>query len=105
MNPTDYTFDENNTMKITTKDTVYNFNGNDINLVNDTLTAEVSKKLSKNKSLKFNVAIPVVDIEGVEVERTDALATVLTTLGVLVGVLGLLILLGGDVNLGGEQSY
>ena len=29
MNPGDYTFDENSTIKITTKDTVYNFNGDD----------------------------------------------------------------------------
>jgi len=92
MNPGDYTFDENSTMKITTKDTVYNFSGNDYYLVNDTLIAEVSKKLDRTTSLKFNVEIPVDDIEEVEVERTDVLLTTLTVVGVFVGVLGLIVL-------------
>jgi len=83
MNPGDYTFDENSTMKITTKDTVYNINGNDCHLENDTLIAEVSKKLDRKTSLKFNIAIPVEDIEEVEVERTNALLTTLTVIGLL----------------------
>ncbi|MCZ6702369.1 MAG: hypothetical protein O6940_04935 [Ignavibacteria bacterium] len=92
MNPGDYTFDENSTMKITTKDTVYNFSGNDYYLVNDTLIAEVSKKLDKNTSLKFNVEIPVDDIEEVEVERSDTALSILLGLGIVVGVLGLIVL-------------
>jgi hypothetical protein len=94
MNPSDYTFDENSTMKITTKDTVYKFRGGDYQLVNDTLIAEVTKKLDKNTSLKSNVEIPVENIESIEVERTDILATVLTTIGSVVGVLALLVFLG-----------
>ena len=109
MNPGDYTFDENNTVKITTKDTVYTFSGNDYYLVNDTLIAEVTKKLDKNTSLKSNVyyvktfyfEIPVEDIEEVEIERTDALATTFTVLGVTIGALGLLILIAGASGGGG----
>ena len=109
MNPSDYTFDENNTVKITTKDTVYTFSGNDYYLVNDTLIAEVTKKLDKNTSLKSNVyyvktfyfEIPVEDIEEVEIERTDALATTFTVLGVTIGALGLLILIAGASGGGG----
>ena len=92
MNPGDYTFDENSTMKITTKDTVYNFSGNDYYLVNDTLIAEVSKKLDRTTSLKFNVEIPVDDIEEVEVERSDTALSILLGLGIVVGVLGLIVL-------------
>jgi len=98
MNPGDYTFDENSTMKITTKDTVYNFSGNDYYLVNDTLIAEVSKKLDKNTSLKFNVEIPVDDIEEVEVERSDTALSILLGLGIVVGVLALIFLLTFDIK-------
>ena len=101
MNPGDYTFDENNTVKITTKDTVYTFSGNDYYLVNDTLIAEVTKKLDKNTSLKSNVyyvktfyfEIPVEDIEEVEIERNNALLTTLTVIGVSIGALGALVFL------------
>ena len=105
MNPGDYKFDENNTVKITTKDTVYTFSGNDYYLVNDTLIAEVTKKLDKNTSLKSNVyyvktfyfEIPVEDIEEVEIERTDALAPVLINFAVVVGVI--FILFVGSYNI------
>jgi hypothetical protein len=90
MNPGDYKFDENSTMKITTKDTVYNFSGNDCSLVNDTLIAEVSKKLDRTTSLKFNIAIPVEDIEEVEIERTNILVTVLIGIGIVETLLELL---------------
>ena len=101
MNPGDYTFAENSTMKITTKDTVYSFNGDDYYMINDTLFGEVSKKLDKKTSLKFNVEIPVNDMENVEIERNDALLTTLIVLGALVGVVFLLLLgAGANDNLG-----
>ena len=93
MNPGDYTFDENSTMKITTKDTVYNFSGDDYYLANDTLIAEVSKKLDRTTSLKLNVSIPVDDIEEVEVERSDTALSILLGLGIVVGVLALAFIL------------
>ena len=83
MNPGDYTFDENSTVKITTKDTVYNFNGDDYSLVNDTLIAVVSKKLDKKTTLRTNYEIPVKDIEKLEIDRNNALLTTLTVIGVL----------------------
>ena len=96
MNPNDYKFDENSTMKITTKDTVYNFSGNDYYLANDTLIAEVSKKLDRTTSLKLNVSIPVDDIEEVEVERSNTALSILLGLGIVVGVLALAFILTFD---------
>ena len=104
MNPDDYTFDESNSMKITTEDTVYNFNGDDYYMINDTLFGEVSKKLDRTTSLIFNVEIPVEDIEQVEIERSDALLTTFTVVGVFVGVLGLIVLIAGTSGGGGGNA-
>ena len=93
MSPDDYSFDENSIVKITTKDTVYNFNGNDYYLENDTLFGKVSKKLDERRTLKFIVEIPVEDIERVEVERSDAVGTTFTVLGVLAGIFGVLVII------------
>jgi len=87
MNPSDYTFDENSSIEITTIDTVYNFNGDDYHLENDTLFGKLSIKLDERKTLKTNVEIPVVDMVIVELERSDAIGSVLLTLGVLVGII------------------
>jgi hypothetical protein len=86
MNPGDYKFDEKSTIKITTKDSVYNFSGDDYYMVNDSLRYYHYKKLDEKTTLKSNVGIPVENIESVEVDRTDVLATVLITFGVVVGV-------------------
>ena len=96
MNPGDYTFDENSTIKITTKDTVYNFNGDDYHLVNDTLIAVVSKKLDERTTLKINFGIPVENIESVEVERSNTTLSILLGLGIVVGVYALIGLLTFD---------
>ena len=93
MNPGDYTFDENSTMKITTKDTVYNFNGDNYHLENDTLFGTVSKKLDVSRTLKTNVEIAVVDMVSVELERSDAVGTLLIMFGVPFGILGGLLVL------------
>ena len=61
-------------------------------MVNDTLIAVVSKKLDEKTKLKSNVEIPVEDIEEVEIERTDVIATVLITFVVVVGVFVLALL-------------
>jgi len=106
MNPGDYTFDENSTMKITTKDTVYNFSGNDYQLVNDTLIVVVTKKLDEKTSLKYNVEIPVNDMEKLEIKRTDVVATTFTVIGLTVGILALIGLAGasgGGGNTGCKQ--
>ena len=95
MIPGEYNFDENSKVKITTKNTSYNLGGKDYYFENDTLFATVSKKIDNQTTLKTNVEIPIENIEIVEVERNDALATVLTTLAVLIGALGLVILIAG----------
>jgi len=86
VNPGDYTFGENSTIKITTKDSVYNFNENDYHLENDTLFGTVFKLSKERTTPILNVEIPVENMEGVEVERFDVGGTILTVLGVLVGL-------------------
>jgi len=93
MKPADYSFDESNIIKVTTKDTVYNLNGKDISLVNDTLFGKVSKKIDKSNVITFNLVIPVEDIEVVEVERSDTALLILLGLGIVVGVFVLAFLL------------
>lgn len=106
MNPGDYKFDENSTMKITTKDTVYNFNGDDYSLVNDTLIGIMPKKLDERTTLKIKFGIPVENIESVEVERSNTTLSILLGLGIVVGVMALLFLLTFDmkVQLGGGSG-
>ena len=86
VNPGDYNFGENNTIKITTKDSVYNFNENDYHLENDTLFGTVFKLSEERTTPKLNVEIPVENMEAVEVERFDVGGTILTVLGSLAGI-------------------
>ena len=86
MNPGDYTFDENSTIKITTIDSVYNFNENDYYLENDTLFGTVFKLSEERTTPILNVEIPVENMEAVEVERFDVGGTILTVLGSLAGI-------------------
>ena len=90
MNPKDYSFDESNDIKITTRDTVYNFKGNHYSLVSDTLIGIMPKILDERTTLNINIGIPVEDMEEVEVDRSDALLTTLTTIGAVVGVIFIL---------------
>ena len=92
MNPDEYKFDENSTMKVTTKDTVYNFNGNEYHLASDTLFGKVSKQLDKRRVLIYNVEIPLMDIEEVEVKRTDVLETTLLLAAILAIPITLIVL-------------
>jgi hypothetical protein len=94
MNPGDYTFDENSTMKITTKDSVYNFNEDDYYLRNDTLYGNASEIIDDSTTQKFNVEIPVEYMEGVEVDRFDVAGTILTVLGSLAGIFFLVMIIG-----------
>ena len=98
MTPSNYNFDENEELMITTKDSVYNLNGNEYYLENDTLFFTVKTKIDKQSTLKTNLEIPVDEIEKVEVERTDAFATTITVFGSIVGVLVIIILIGGLVQ-------
>ncbi len=104
MNPGDYTFDENSTIKITTKDTVYNFSGDDYSLVNDTLIGIMAKKLDERTTLKINFGIPVENIESVEVDRTDVLLTTILVVGILI-IPVTLIIAAITLDGGGENRY
>ncbi|MEJ2196826.1 MAG: hypothetical protein P8X73_18480 [Ignavibacteriaceae bacterium] len=95
MVPSDVKFKDKKDIQVTTKDTTYNLTGNDYYFENDTVFASVSKKLDKHRTLKFNIEIPVKEIDSVMVKRTDPLATTLTVLGVTIGALGILIVIAG----------
>ena len=98
MNPSEFNFNDKEDIQVTTKDTTYNLSGKDYYYENDTVFATMRIKLDAQSTLKTNIEIPVEEIKTVEVERTDALATTLTTLGVLIGVLGLIFLIGFDLG-------
>lgn len=104
MNPGDYNFDENSKLTITTRDSVYNFIGDDYYLKNDTVHGIQSIKIDRRTTYKLKVEIPVEEIATVDVERTDALGTIFSTLGVLIGVFGLIILIVG-VSSNGLMSF
>ncbi|MFC2103283.1 hypothetical protein ACFLSS_02525 [Bacteroidota bacterium] len=97
MKPGDYKFDDNSTMKIITTDSVYNFNGDDYYLGNDTLFGKVSKKIDERKTLITNVEIPIEDIVSVELEWVDAFETTLTIIGVLAGLFAVFVFSFGGV--------
>ena len=90
MNPEEYNFDENLDLQVTTIDTTYAISSDDYYYLNDTLFAKVPVQLDKRTSAKLKFSIPVEKIETVEVEKTDVMATVFTTLGVIVGVLAII---------------
>jgi len=102
MNPSDYKFDENSKLTITTRDSVYNFIGDDYHFKNDTVHGIQLQKIDKRTTLKTNVRIPVENIEGVEVEKTDTAATILLGLGIVVGVFVLAFLFSTDF---GDDIY
>jgi len=102
MTPADFNFNEKEDMQVTTKDTTYNLSGKDYYFENDTVFATVSKKLDKRTTLKFNIEIPVDEIDTVRVQRTDPLATTLTVLGVAIGAIGILIVIAGASGSGGN---
>jgi len=100
MNPEEYNFDENLDLQVTTKDTVYNILGDDYFYANDTLFAKVTIQLDKRTSAKLKVNIPVETIETVEVEKTDVVATVFTTLGLVVLIIATITAIGmSSINL------
>ena len=93
MNPVDFNYLDKEDIRVTTKDTTYNLSGNDYYFESDTLFVSLTKKLDKQTKLKFKQSIPLREIEVVELEKTDAVATIFTSLGIFVGILGFMILL------------
>lgn len=86
MNPTEYKYDEKEELWLTTKDTTYVLGKNDYQYQNDTLFATLSKKLDRETTLKTNIEIPIEDVESVEVERTDVIATIGLTVVIILAV-------------------
>lgn len=93
MSPSNYNFDENEELLISTKDSVYNIKGDDYYFENDTLFATVLTILDKQTTLKTNLEIPVDKIESVEFEKTNTLLTILSSFGIVIGVLVIWVLL------------
>ena len=93
MNPKDYSFDEGNNILVTTKDTTYQLKGKDYHLLSDTLFAKVEKKIDRKTTHISTIGIPLVNMENVEIERNDAIGTLGTVLGVLVGAFALIIII------------
>jgi hypothetical protein len=90
MNPSKYSFDEEEDLQLTTKDTTYNIGEKDYYLENDTLFVTFSKKLDRETTLITDVELPIKDVETLEVQRTDSGLTALLILGSIIGLLTVL---------------
>ena len=100
--PSTYKFDERKNLTVITKDTSYNFNGDDYSLGRDTLITVTSRVDAgrENGKLKF-LKIPVEEMQTVEVDRIDVLDTVLLSAGIAVVV----ILVVGIIELGNSNWF
>jgi len=87
MTPGEYKFDENLDLQVSTKDTTYNILSDDYYYANDTLFAKVLKPLNERTNVKVSVNIPKTEIEKLEVTKKDELASNLTLIGVIVGIM------------------
>ena len=91
MNPSDFDFHNREDIRVVTKDTTYNLIGEDYYFENDTLVATLTKYLDKQTKFKFVKNIPLSEIEKIELDKTNTLTIVLTSLGLVVGILGFMI--------------
>jgi flagellar hook assembly protein FlgD len=73
MNPSDYNFNDEEDMEVSTKDTTYNLMGNDYYFKNDTLFVTVTKKLDNRTNFKYKLNIPAEEIKMLEVKKVDVL--------------------------------
>lgn len=96
LSPSNYDFNEQSNIQINTSDTTYNLKGEDYHLANDTLFATIPKQIDKRTTHKLKLNIPVSEIKGVQVERTDAFASIATTIGVITGLFALVVLIGSS---------
>jgi len=88
--PASYNFDEKMEITVITKDTMYNFKGNQYILVNDTLIGTTRYTGINFKTQQpQDVKVPVEDMQLVEVTRPEGLKTT----GVFFGVLALVIVI------------
>ena len=83
-----YKFDEEENLTILTKDTTYSLKRNYYLLENDTLFCTVSSFNPERTIERLkDVKIPVEEMQTVEVERMDALNTILLSAGIVVVVI------------------
>ena len=92
MNPSEYSFDENLSLHITTKDTVFTLSPDDYYYDKDTLFVTTSKFIYKNNYRmqvrdKIIDKIPTKDIEKLQIEKTDVAGTALVILGTIVFII------------------
>lgn len=87
MAPDDYDFNSNDDIQFSTKDTIYTLKGNDYYFNNDTIIVRVSKYSDMQTRLKYNIVVPVKDIEQLEVKKIDAGDTI-----IILGVVALVTL-------------
>ena len=92
MNPSEYSFDENLSLHITTKDTVFTLSPDDYYYDKDTLFVTTSKFIYKNNYRmqvrdKIIDKIPTKDIVKLQIEKTDVAGTALVILGTIVFII------------------
>ena len=92
MNPGEYSFDENLSLHITTKDTVFTLSPDDYYYDKDTLFVTTSKFIYKNNYRmqvrdKIIDKIPTKDIEKLQIEKTDVAGTALIVFGTIVFII------------------
>ena len=86
--PSTYKFDEEENLTIITKDTTYSLKRNYYLLENDTLFCTLSSFNPERTVERLkDVKIPVEEMQIVEVERMDALNTILLSAGIVVVVI------------------
>jgi len=94
MIPEEYNFDENFDLLVTTKDSSYSLSANDYYYNENTLFVTLSKFKYENGywlRYKFITKIPVKNIEKVEIEKTDATATIWIVAGIVLIVVGIIV--------------
>ncbi|MBK9097384.1 MAG: hypothetical protein IPM14_04515 [bacterium] len=92
ISPEEYSFDENLSLNITTKDTIYYLSPEDYYYDKDTLFVTSSKFIYKNNYRlqvrdKIIDKIPTIDIENLQIEKTDVAGTALVIVGTVVFVI------------------
>ena len=92
MNPSEYSFDENLSLHVTTKDTLYFLSPDDYYYDKDTLFVTTSKFIYKNNYRmqvrdKIIDKIPTKDIEKLQIEKTDVAGTALIVFGTIVFII------------------
>lgn len=105
LSPSAYRFDEKKEITIITKDTMYNFRGNQYVLVNDTLIATTAYKGINTETLQpQDVRVPVEEMQLIEVTKEDGVKTTLVFFGIL-ALLALVVYISASSSVGGADIH